>query len=264
MPYDTPYNRKIAEENNMIIRNFMNHIEQNHMSPYLEYDTGFRGGYANRGEMDNNYEEVEMKGSGLKEDLNILKAIAKVEKPKAKKGRSKKMQVGMKDIKQVEVKEVKVDGIPIMEAIKASGKNKGKRGRPKKMQGGKQNLSSVVESEGQTFMSSQEKLDRIVKEGGKKPKPKKGGKKIEDIINAVEQKQEGSAELKKGGAMCGRTIGGRKLLLKEEQPPSQMSGNGKKEKKPNAWLLHLANFRKANPLLKGKEAVKKAKESYNK
>ena len=80
---------------------------------------------------------------------------------------------------------------------------------------------------------------------------------ITEIVKSIEPVVgDGAKEYKK------KKTGGRKLLLKEEQPfVSMMSGNGKKV---NPWLTHLAKVRKDNPNMKPKELMKKAKESYKK
>lgn len=261
MPYNNEYNRMIANENMHIVKKYLNHLEKNHMQPYLEYDSGYSGGMANRAMTDNNYDEVEMKGKGFWDDfksgfmsvMNPAIDIAKTVGPiamaaagKPKKGRPAK----------------NMSAITMAEKPKKEPKKRG--GKAKK------DISAIVSSVGETFMTPQEKLDKVVSQGGKKrgrpskakeEKPKENNK-IEDIIKSI----EGSAmkEIKKTGkGRTDRTVGGRKLLSKEEMPVSMMSGNGMSGgKKTNKWMEHLSKFRKANPTIKGKQAVIEAKKTY--
>jgi hypothetical protein len=423
MPYDTNYNKRIANEVNSINQKFLNHIQSNHMSPYLEYDSNYTGGVAPRGPISNDaYEEVEIKqkGSGILEDIgtilkrgkSVVKSTGRVLRKKgtvpelfkdvaniASLGKlhkvvgdgrddGEKMQSSnterlearteqlndyandlrnvistgntddiiratyntnsliartslrgenyQDDISKVQKQSglldyIKNNGLIALfrryltieslnyidtprqsgevrsrgdvgigngkkkmkgagfwddfadsfvsttkaiapAVISAMGKPK-TRGRPKK--------EKQMKGKGETFMTPQEKLDKIVSQGGaildvekyeklkkskgrpKSTKSKEEPKKpntIEDILNSVgSSKGVETYKKMKGKGKSDRQIGGRKLLLKEEQPPSMMSGNGRK---PNKWLEYVAEFRKKHPELKGKELIKKAKESY--
>jgi hypothetical protein len=170
--------------------------------------------------------------------------------------------------------------VTVEQPIKKAGKGRPpgtKKSDVKKKKGG--NLSVVVPSAGESFLSAQEKVNKIMLNGGtdkkikdvkfkdvKKADVKKTVKNIDDILNAINGvKGEGMADLKKADVKkdvkkVDKKLSGGELLLREQMKGTRMIG-GKKE---NKWLDHLSSFRKSHPEIKGKELMKAAKESYNK
>ena len=256
MPYDTEYNRELAREiHNNNVR-LLNHLEQQENTPMLQGGTGFA----------EEPEYVEVLGPAINK-RKVVKAILGATKaskpPTLKKGQGKK-----KEGKGI------LSGIVGMLGLGASG-----------------GAEAEVKEGGSAFMTPQEKVDRIVQNGGnmvpvaekriiggkkrgRKPKSNKGK---EDEKLAMEVKGLKDNEMKGSGIISGiigalglgkegegakeyKKKGGRKLLSKEEMPPSQMSGG----KKANPWMTHLANFRKDHPEFKGKKLMEEAKKEYKK
>ncbi len=281
MPYDTPYNRRIVAENNDIVKKYLEHIQKNMMFPYLDYDSGYMGGMAPRAPItEDSYEEIEIPLKKKRQPVKVVEEEIEEEEPEEEEEyKEEDEDMGLKDVFGNGRKKKKVYKYKKPKVEK----------KPKATKKGGKSISSIVDVPGPSFLTPQEKLDKIVKSGGKRGRPKKTeavvekkSSNIEDIIKAVEGKGmaelhikpekevgKGMAELcikpknVVGKGKTGRVVGGRKLLLKEQQPPSQMSGNAK-PKKENKWLTYLAEFRKKHPELKGKELVKKAKVDYQK
>lgn len=262
MPYNTEYNRNVAKQVADNDRRYLKHIELNRMEPYLDYDSNF-------------------KGSGFDEDDKEYKIIEKAKKQEGS---------GIVDIIQTIPKRA----VSTLKSAKRLIKKEGNLSSTLKDIANVVSLGKLHKMKGMgndalmppPLMTPQERLNQIVKDGGaKKPAPKKskmegegvsggkkrgrpkklkmegegvsgGSKEIDNIMSSV-----GGVKKYTGKGKSDRVVGGRKLLLKEEQPPSQMSGFGK-AKKPNKWLTFLSEFRNKHPELKGKFLVMEAKKHY--
>lgn len=249
MPYNTEYDRMIAHKLDIIRNRYLNHIDEQHITPAttLDFPQHNVGGAIEKEE----YTEVILKPKPER------KKREKTAKPKIKKSGKGLLSgiVGMLGLGKEEVKEggavnmspqdklnkiIQEGGSMIaQEQVKRSIGGK-KRGRKPKAQTNKD--------------KEDEKMSMEIK-GLKDNETKKGSGIISGIIGALGLGKEGE------GAKEYKKKGGRKLLTKAEMPPSQMSGNGKKA---NPWMSHLAAFRKEHPEFKGKKLMEEAKKSYKK
>lgn len=276
MPVRNAYNEKIGNTVLRMNQHYLNHLAEYHMVPHIDSvapmgnlwnDDADGNKLIRNSHLDQGYEYVEPKfkrtkgelhGNGILDDvLEVAPLIAMGKKPRAK--RAPKMDgkgliPNPKNNVGVNMHGVQGQGIGDVignvvkrgaRTIKAFSKilqNKGdandflntislgKYGDKK--QGGNK-VSSVVDSKGETFVTPQEQVDRIIKNGGAKKYIKKGLK----------------------GGNIDRLIGGDKLKLRQEMPPSQMIGFG--GKKVNAWQETIQKVKKAHPELKGLKAITK-------
>jgi hypothetical protein len=171
MPYNNSYNQEIANEILNINRRFLTHIKEEDMAPYIE------GGNSQKQEEE--YEEVHKKeGKGIISGLVGMLGLGKDQedekmameikglKDKVKKGRGRPKKEGKGIISGIigmlglgkEGEKEKLE--KMIEMKKEENKKKG-RGRPKKEAGSK------------AFLTSQEKLNKIVSQGGAKKQSKK-------------------------------------------------------------------------------------------
>ncbi len=271
MPYNTEYDRMIAREvQNIVNRQLSLQEHQENTLNHLANITGGNG-FANEPE----YIEV----LGPKPKDNLMELVAKERK---RRGKGKAVLGATENSKP-----------------KKGGKKTGKgllSGIVGMLGLGKEEAKEEAKEGGSAFMTPQEKLNRIVQEGGAIPASaaekriiggKKRGRKPKAQTNKDKEDEKMSMEIKglkdnetkKGSGIISGIIGalglgkegegakeykkkgGRKLLLKEEMPVSQMSGLGKKA---NPWMSHLAAFRKEHPEFKGKKLMEEAKKSYKK
>lgn len=203
-----------------------------------------RGGAMNKADQNKFIEKLNKKGKGMS-------AGAKRGRPKKQTQKDKedeKMAMEIKELKDVAKKGKKTGKGIISGLLDTLGLGRKKTGKGLTLGETPQQQVNIIQSQG----------------GAKKEKV------IENIIEKVSGKgySAGVKEYKKkvgGGNPNPRKIGGRKLLLKQEQPPSMMSGMGQsggKKKVGGAWSELLKKVKLENPHLKGlKEVINFIKEN---
>jgi hypothetical protein len=262
--YKNPYNENIVSELKKINERYLEHIKEEVMTPYISGFDG-NGKYGGRTHNDSGFEEVKtiegngkLEGEGIVDTIKdiakrgkyTLKSLGKIFLTKdsdfgdlanvislgkyglktgGKRGRPKKDKedkkegAGLGKLGQIRWSNLLKGGRALKEETKLE---KGKRGRPKKIGG---NISSVVESKGQSFLSPQEKLDRIEKEGGAKAKEdEKMAMEIKGLKDKVEGGKKRGRPKKEGGAKAKED---EKMAMEIKGLKDKVEGGKKKEAK---------------------------------
>ena len=292
MPYDTPYNRKLAEQIKNINERYLAHCREEVMRPFIT------GAGAVEEEIDEpeNYDIIEVTAKPRKQRVRkeAKEAQKKLDRVIKEGGADSRIVGGKKQSEKdredeklgAEIRGLKGKGIigdivgslglgkeGIKEYKKEGGSHKLllKEEQPPSMMSGNGILQDysdrlALRKEGK----SEDEINQIITEKNK-PKPKNAWHTfLADFRKENKDKYKGKELIRKASEEYQKNKPEKapkekkEKALKESKPKKEKALKESKPREKTAWHKFLADFRKENPEIKGKEIMLKASKEYQK